>query len=126
MWRLVVAVPPLLHVMPTHRLIRRLTGRRNAYAAPPIETIAAELDALLYRLPWPWKWTCLKRATILFALLRRSGDESVQLHIGVKREADKTFAAHAWLMRNNTPFLEPAASMFDTFQVITIFPESAA
>jgi hypothetical protein len=120
-----MTVPPLLHLMPVHRLVSRLGARRGGYSDPPIDTLAQEVDAWLTRLPWPWRTTCLKRASILYALLRRSGDE-VELHIGVKRESNRNFAAHAWLMKNGTPFLEPAGSDFATFQVITAFPEKAS
>jgi hypothetical protein len=129
-WRLrvfglVMTVPPLLHLMPVDRLVKRLGARHRNYSDPPVQTLADEVDAWLTRLPWPWRTTCLKRASILYALLRRSGDD-VQLHIGVKREADRTFAAHAWLMREGRPYLEPAASEFATFTVITAFPERPA
>lgn len=93
-WRLLLTVPPLLYVVPVNQLIRRLDARRDVYANPPIDALANVVDTWLRQLPWLWRWTCLKRAAILFALLRRSG-EQVQLHIGIKREADKTFAAHA-------------------------------
>ncbi|MEP6833627.1 MAG: lasso peptide biosynthesis B2 protein [Gemmatimonas sp.] len=126
-WRLrvfglVLTVPPLLHVVAVHRLAARWSTRRNGYAAPPIEVLADEVDAWLTRLPWPWRSTCLKRASILYALLRRSG-EPVELHIGVKREADKSLAAHAWLVRDGQPYLEPPATQYASFQVITAFPE---
>jgi hypothetical protein len=108
-----------------HRLIARLGAKRRTYQSPPIDELVAEVDSWLTRLPWPWRTTCLKRSAILYALLRRSG-EDVQLHIGVKREADRSFAAHAWLMRNDQPYLEPAGSTFATFQMITAFPEQPA
>jgi len=123
-WRLLLTVPPLLFVMPVHRLINTLESRRISYENPPIEALTNAVDTWLRQLPWVWRWTCLKRATVLFTLLRRSGQQ-VELHIGVKREADRTFAAHAWLVRDAQPYLEPATSAFATFQVITVFPERA-
>jgi hypothetical protein len=123
-WRLVLTIPPLLHVLPVNRLVQRLEKQRPAYHSPPADSLARYVDDALHRLPGPWHWTCLKRASILYALLNRSG-EPVQLHIGVKREADKTFAAHAWLVRDGQPYLEPPASAFATFRVITVFPERA-
>lgn len=120
---LVLLVPPLVHVVPVHRMAKKLAARDPAYASPPIDALAHRVDTWLRRLPWLWRSTCLKRALILFALLRRSG-EPVQLHIGVKREPDKSFAAHAWLVRDGQPYLEPPESTFATFQVITIFPET--
>lgn len=129
-WRLrvfglVVTVPPLLHVVPVHTLAVRLGARRRGYGTPPIDALVGEVDAWLTRLPWVWRTTCLKRASILYALLRRSG-ENVELHIGVKREADKSFAAHAWLVRDGQPYLEPSGTGFATFQVITAFPENTS
>jgi Transglutaminase-like superfamily len=121
-WRLLLTVPPLLFVVPVNRLIGRLESRRVTYDNAPTEALANAVDTWLRKLPWVWHWTCLKRATVLFTLLRRSG-QPVQLHIGVKREPDKTFAAHAWLVRDGQPYLEPATSAFSTFQVITVFPE---
>lgn len=123
-WRLLVTVPPLLHVLPVHRLAARMNVRKANYSESPNEALARYVDDWLHRFPWPWKWTCLKRATILFALLRRSGTD-VQLHIGVRRDANRTFAAHAWLVQNGVPYLEPEASEFASYQVITVFPEAA-
>lgn len=123
-WQLLITVPPLLHVMPVNRLAKRMNAPKPEYAATSNEALARYVDDWLHRFPWPWKWTCLKRATILLALLRRSGND-VQLHIGVKRDASKTFAAHAWLVQNGQPYLEPDASEFASYQVITVFPEAA-
>lgn len=126
-WRLrvlglVLTVPPLLHVVAVHRLVARISQRRGDYDSPPVEALVLQVDDWLSRLPWLWHTTCLKRSAILYALLRRAGDD-VQLHIGVKREADRTFAAHAWLVKNDQPYLEPDASGFATYQMITAFPE---
>ncbi len=118
-------VPPLLHLVAVNRLVTHLSEKRSTYINPPVILLAEEVDAWLTRLPWPWRTTCLKRATILYALLRRAG-EDVQLHIGVKRETGKAITAHAWLMRNGAPYLEPPASPYATYQVITAFPELAS
>lgn len=122
---LVLTVPPLLFAMPVNRLINRIASRRSSYKSPPVGALVLQVDDWLSRLPWVWRTTCLKRSAILYALLRRSG-EDVQLHIGVKREADRTFAAHAWLVKNGQPYLEPAGSSFATYQMITAFPEPDA
>lgn len=116
-------MPALLHIVAINKLAARLGRRNSSYIDPPIDDLAGEVDAWQRRLPWPWRFTCLKRATILYALLKRSGVD-VQLHIGVRREPDRTIAAHAWLMRNGRPYLEPSGSAFGTFQVITAFPDT--
>ena len=129
-WRLRVAgtaltVPPLLHLMSMHRLATRLSARRVRGAQPSSELVVDEVDRWLTRLPWPWRTTCLKRAGVLYFLLRRSG-VAVELHIGVKRDAQGSFAAHAWLMRDGVPFLEHPSSPLATYRVIAQFPERAA
>lgn len=121
---LVAVVPPLLHVLPVDRIAAWLGRTRDAHDAPPIDALVARVDYWLRRLPWPWRSTCLKRAAVLYGLLRPSGVD-VQLHIGVRRLPGKEFQAHAWLMRDNAPFLEPKGTGFETFQVITAFPEQA-
>lgn len=62
------------------------------------------VDALLGRLPPPWRKTCLTRSVVLYHLLRRSG-VPVELCIGVRR-ANQEFAAHAWLEREGRPYME--------------------
>ncbi len=129
-WRLrlavlVAVVPPLLHVLPVHRLASWLGRPRAAREKPPTELLVARVDAWLRRLPWPWRTTCLKRASVLYGLLRPL-DVDMQLHIGVRRIPGKAFQAHAWLMRRDAPFLEPEGSDFATYQVIARFPEFPA
>ena len=121
---LVVAVPPLLYLIPTNRLVRFL-GRLGHAPRPDLASLVAEVDAWQWRLPWPWRSTCLKRSTVLYALLRRMGDP-VSLRIGVRRDDGGTFLAHAWLMRDNEVYLEPASSDPSTFSVIVEFPEPIA
>ncbi|MCC6242674.1 MAG: lasso peptide biosynthesis B2 protein [Gemmatimonadaceae bacterium] len=119
---LIAIVPPLLHVVPVDKLATWLGRSRGKREAPPISALVARVDYWLRRLPWPWRSTCLKRAAVLYGLLRPAG-EDVQLHIGVRRLPGKEFQAHAWLMRDGAPFVEPAGTGFDTFQMITAFPE---
>ena len=120
---LVLIVPPLLYVLPVHRLAARLASLGRARSDSPVEAIVAAVDRWQHRLFWPWRSTCLKRATVLFALLRREGIE-VELHIGVRRNADHAFAAHAWLVRDGQPYLESPASPLTTYRLIARFPES--
>lgn len=120
---LVVAVPPMLHLVPTHRLVAHL-GRLGSAPRPDLEALIAEVDAWQWKLPWPWRSTCLKRSTVLYALLREMG-EDIALHIGVRRGEDGAFLAHAWLMRDGAPYLEPVSSDPSTYRVIAAFPEAA-
>jgi hypothetical protein len=121
---LVLVVPPLLHLLPTNRLVGFL-GRPGRAPRPDLAALVAEVDAWQWRLPWPWRSTCLKRSTVLYALLRHLGDD-VTLRIGVRRGEDGAFLAHAWLMRDGEVYLEPATGDPSTYSVIVEFPERAA
>jgi hypothetical protein len=120
---LVLVVPPLLHLFPTNRLVAML-GRIGHAPRPDLVALVAEVDAWQWRLPWPWRSTCLKRATVLYALLRQMGD-AVSLRIGVRRGDDGAFLAHAWLMRDGAIYLEPTAGDPSSYAVIAEFPEEA-
>ena len=127
-WRLraglaALVIPPLIHIVPLHRLARRL-GRGHAGAAgPPDASAAAWIDAVLRQLPWPWHHTCLKRAAVLYHLLRRDGNP-VELQIGVRRTPAGTLAAHAWLVREGAPYLEEGSENIAGFTPLARFPEA--
>ncbi|HJU64138.1 MAG TPA: lasso peptide biosynthesis B2 protein [Gemmatimonadaceae bacterium] len=79
--------------------------RRRGAQAEPAE-LARYVDALLRRLPWIWRRTCLRRAVTLAALLRRDGRQA-EVVIGVRRSAAGELEAHAWLRCDGEePFLE--------------------
>ena len=120
---LVTIVPLALYMVPVHRLASRLAALGRARGTTPIDDIVADVDRWQHLLCWPWRSTCLKRASVLFALLRRGGID-VELYIGVKRDADKAFAAHAWLVREGMPYLESPGSSLSTYSLIARFPES--
>lgn len=123
-------IPPLVHMVPLHRLARWL-GRPHAaprrHIVPDIRA-AAWVDRQLRRLPWPWRRTCLKRAAVLYHLLRRDG-VLVELHIGVRRDDNGQLAAHAWLTREDHCYLEPGfqrgerEDRMEDFTEIACFPE---
>jgi Transglutaminase-like superfamily len=123
-------IPPLVHVVPLHRLARWL-GRPRAtpgrHGVPDVRA-AAWVDSRLRRLPWPWRRTCLKRAAVLYHLLRRDG-VPVELRIGVRRDDTGLLAAHAWLTREDRCYLEPGFQQgeredrMEDFTEIASFPE---
>jgi hypothetical protein len=110
-WSLRVAgaclvIPPALRLLPLDRLVERL-GRQRSRRRPDAvqqQAIMERVDALLGRLPPPWRKTCLTRSVVLYHLLRRSG-VPVELCIGVRRD-NQEFAAHAWLEREGRPYME--------------------
>ena len=121
-WSLVFTLPPLLHVVSLHRVASRMAASGKSRPLPPIAPLVAEVDFWLTRLPWPWRSTCLKSSVILYALLRPAGVD-IELRIGVKRQADRSFEAHAWLMHEGAPYLERPTSPLESFQIIARFPE---
>lgn len=101
-------VPAALEVCPASRVldwIRRVPAGRGATVAP--ERLALHVDRLLARAPGPWRYTCLRRAAVLAAVLRRHGRPATVV-LGVRRGDDGALEAHAWLRcGDEEPFLEP-------------------
>lgn len=134
-WRLralvlVVLIPPLVYVVSFAHLMTWLEGQGLPAPDPALDdaTLARWVDRLLRRLPGPWHRTCLKRAAVLFRLLRRAG-RPVELCIGVDRNsapARGNIAAHAWLVRAGQPYLEARPEHAANHVVIARFPEVPA
>lgn len=121
----VLLVPPLLHLISLQRVARHLgRGTPSPATAPPAADLAEWVDRLLHRLPGPWHYSCLKRAAVLYSLLRKAGI-APELRIGVRRDPGGSLEAHAWLVREGRPFLEPGGEHVGSFQVLASFPESA-
>lgn len=102
-----LVVPPALELLPANRVFGRLAQlrRRRGDATPP-ERLAGAVDHVMGRLPWIWRRTCLRRATVLAALLRREGREA-EVVIGVRRSPGGELEAHAWVSCDGVePFLE--------------------
>ena len=119
-----LTLPPLVSVVSFARLARWVGGRRPAQVpAPPEADLAEWTEALLRRLPPPWRYTCLRRGIVLYYLLRKSGREAT-LRIGVRRDAAGQFVAHAWLTRRGALLLEPASNQPEQYRVIASFPEA--
>lgn len=127
-------IPPLIHLVPLHRLAGWLgrpgTGPRSRPGVGDAARGAQWVDAVLSRLPWPWRRTCLTRSVVLYHLFRREG-VPVELRIGVRRNPAGQLAAHAWLTHQGHLYLEPAAGSAspsndappDDFSLIARFPD---
>ena len=121
-----ILIPPLLEAVSFSRLANWLDGGsgRTPRATGPFDDqfIAAWVSRVLRRLPGIWRHTCLRRATVLYYLLRKVG-RPVELYIGVNRDPKGAVVAHAWLVRNGKPYLEDDPSHSDQYEVIACFPE---
>lgn len=127
-WRLraaaaVLVVPPLFYLTSFARLATRLGGGAPGKAVAGLDdaALARWVDRLLRHLPGPWRRTCLKRAAVLYHLLRRAG-RPVELWIGVRTEGTPLVRAHAWLVRGGAPYLESRPGHAGRHTVIARFP----
>ncbi|MDB4916026.1 MAG: hypothetical protein JWM95_3670 [Gemmatimonadetes bacterium] len=124
----VALVPPLLEMLSLTRLERLLSSRSRAPGAPVNDAALAQwVDETMAWLPRPWTRTCLRRAAVLFYLLRRDG-RLVDLCIGVRRAERGDVLAHAWLVSGGTPYLEPEKTRAEVAQynLIAQFPRTQA
>lgn len=128
-WRLrattaALLFPPLIYLISLERLTAWVERRPAASSAGPVWDVAlAEwVDRVLRRLPPPWRHTCLKRALTLQYLIRRAGG-TADLKVGVRRNEAGELLAHAWLVREGRPYLEPGTERVETFQVLASFPD---
>ena len=112
------AIPCALELLPANRAFEWLArvpagGER---VSPP--QLAFHVDRILHRGKGIWKHSCLRRASVLALLLRRSGHDA-RVVIGVRRDAAGTLEAHAWLACDGAePFLEPDDAIA-TFQPLS-------
>lgn len=132
-WRLrataaAILIPPLLQMTSLARLtallgaLPRRAGSRNGFDDA---SLARWVDRVLGRLPDPWHRTCLRRAAVLYHLLRKAG-RPVELCIGVRRDHGGALTAHAWLVRDGAPYLESEPGGAPTNTVIARFPEAGS
>lgn len=131
-WRLrataaVMIVPPLLYLISFARLAAWLGGRETGRSDDGLDDamLARWVDRLLRHLPGPWHRTCLKRAAVLFHVLRRAG-RPVELWIGVHKTGPTPLGAHAWLVREGEPYLESRPEHALRHTVIARFPSPEA
>ena len=131
-WRLraiaaVTIIPPLLELASFARLERliRSAARVQMTNAPDDRTSSKWVDEILARLPGPWRRTCLRRAAVLYYLLRSSGRD-VDLCIGVRRDEHGALLAHAWLVRDGGIYVEPTSTseVVGEYTLIAQFPSS--
>ena len=132
-WRLraIVAaaiIPPLLEIVSFARLERflRSLARVQARSAPDDVTASRWVDEFLSRLGGPWGRTCLRRAAILYYMLRSTG-RMVSLCIGVRRDEHGELLAHAWLLRDGAIYVEPTGTseIVSAYTLIAQFPAGA-
>ena len=116
-WRLraiaaATVVPPLLEIVSLARIERllRTAARLRLSRAPADGAAAYWVDQFLSRLPRPWTHTCLRRASVLYYLLRSAG-RTVDLCIGVRRDEYGELLAHAWLLHDGALYLEPTGTV---------------
>jgi Transglutaminase-like superfamily len=119
-----IGLPPLIHLVSLDRIARWISLRpMPAVADHSVDdpAISQWVDRVLHHLPPPWRHTCLRRALVLHYLVHRAG-RPAELRIGVRRDDQNALAAHAWLVRDGAPYLEPSINHVETFQVLTAFP----
>ncbi|MEP6617764.1 MAG: lasso peptide biosynthesis B2 protein [bacterium] len=125
----VAIIPPLLEIASFARLERwlQVAARRQISSAPSDADAARWVDRQLMRLPRPWAHSCLRRATVLYFLLRSAG-RAVSLCIGVRRDDDGALHAHAWLLLDDVLYLESAqgGDHVADFNEIARFPHAAS
>lgn len=103
----VAAVRVALWALPSRailRAVRRLERRpisEGSKLRPPARTIVWAVEAASRRVP---RATCLTQALSAKLLLRAAG-QNAQLRLGVARNPDGSFRAHAWLEHAGRPIL---------------------
>jgi hypothetical protein len=122
-----VVIPPLVSHASFARLAAWLGRDPAKPLAGPVDdaALASWVDRILRSLGGPWRYTCLRRSAVLYHLLRRAG-RPVELWLGVRRDSAGALAAHAWLVRDGRPYLEPQPSHPASHTVIARFPEARA
>jgi hypothetical protein len=121
-------IPPLLELVSLTRFEHFMAAApaSASSAAPDDARCARWVDDALTGMRGPWARTCLRRAAVLFYLLRAAG-RRVELCIGVRRDDDGTVLAHAWLLHDGKVYLEPEATrdIVPQYNVIARLPRSA-
>ncbi len=132
-WRLraaasIAVIPPLLNVVSFARITGWLSGPhppRRTDDRVDDEHLSKWVNRALRRAPGPWRHTCLRRATVLYYLLRRAGRQ-VELHIGVRRDDAGGVVAHAWLVQDGVPYLEANHARLASYRLIASLPDGSS
>lgn len=112
------AVPCVLELFPASRSFAWLARVPAGGECVSPSLLAHHVDRILHRGKWIWRHSCLRRATVLALLLRRSGHDA-RVVIGVRRAEGSVLEAHAWIACEGVePFLEPAESI-SSFQPLS-------
>lgn len=124
----IIVIPPLLELLSLDRLqhhLARVARLGIVGGTAPQDRVAAQwVDRQLDRLPPPWKRTCLRRAAVLYFLIRGQR-RPVELCIGVKRIIETgELLAHAWLLLDDALYLEPpfTTDVVSEYTLLARFP----
>lgn len=105
------------------------TRKRQTAVAFDDKALARWVTRILHRLPGAWHLSCLNRSVVLYYLLRAAG-RPVELCIGVTRTVGggpgPHMAAHAWLVLDDAPYLEPDEELVTGLPVVARFPDAPA
>ena len=119
-------LPAAIRVMSLARLMTWLTpdlAKRRAVIPIDDSALARWVSRILAHLPGPWHLSCLNRSVVLYRLLRAAG-RPVELCIGVRRVTGR-ISAHAWLVLDGAPYLEPETRPTD-LPIVARFPDALA
>jgi len=111
--RIMLLVAPLPGV---RRVVWRMLSAASALAPGHCCPAERVTWAVAVAAKWsPFGSTCLAAALVGQALLSRHGHPA-RLRIGVRREQDRTFAAHAWLESEGKVVVGGPASVIDRYK----------
>lgn len=122
-----LSLPRLFLLLTPRPLQRKLS---NAAQFAYINKLVKFTDYVLNRNFGPLRQNCLRRSLLLYVFLRRIGVD-VDVCMGVTRASltvDTSVAnvldGHAWLLRDDQPFLEPCEPLPDLYTVTYRYPDA--
>ena len=123
----------MLRLLSLSKIMSLLTPKRQAWIRASkqpnlIRKVAGYTDFILMRNWWIYRMNCLKRALVIYRIMRLNG-LAVEICIGVKKQpsipvlnSENPLIGHAWLRFNGKPFLEDSRSMATTYTCVVSFP----